>query len=435
MWGRCPQTGFERVLSPDLPAAARSAPPIVLTSSIQYERPVASGELMSATPIDPLRPEEDAVTDSLDLYKHVLPPEGLDDVAGDQHVAGGWRPSPVLVRNLGVPDFSECQPTESLEALRPAPLPPAGSQDLLQLGPLEEEEPTQSIDTVAQPPAPRRGFERFDFSTQVVRAQIWNGPKGPPKAGRVQNGSVSGMWIQTKHPLPFKSYLQMEWQVGGRAMSFSGRVVRSIDDGMAVHLDTDDSDWRFRSAFVDAIRGGQEEAPIVVIRPSTEDEHVRHEENRKAVAHLAALWEEVEGHLDEEEAHQSFIHECLRLKRTEFALERYRELKRANPNAERVDRYLQQIGTILSFYTFTSHGTALPEKKSKSKIYVVIFLVFAAVLAIVAGAHILSRRSRRARVPAAEWGHEANGALRAPTMPEADDGAAPGPSIETQRAR
>ena len=200
--------------------------------------------------------------------------------------------------------------------------------------------------------SPRRGFERYDLTGTLVAATIWPGGSASPIAGRVTNGSVTGMWIETDTPLPFRTEVQVEWSVmGGYAMAFPGRVVRTTDRGMAVHLITDDASWRFRSSFIDLARTATEMPPSVVIRRERVLPKQSIELTDRVIAGLGERWRGVEARLEDDATHQAFIHECLRHRRLEFALERYRELKALNPGDPLPTRYLRQIGTILTFYT------------------------------------------------------------------------------------
>lgn len=226
--------------------------------------------------------------------------------------------------------------------------------------------------------ARRRGFERYDLRGNLIRAAIF-GKDRRPHQGRLTQASVTGMWIETKHPLPFRAEVDVEWCVMGFSQTFRGRVVRHSDDGMAIHLDTDDVSWRFRSSFIDLARTPSSDPPSVVIRHRKETDTAVNDD--ALMQQLEHEWVGVQEALDDDTVHQAFIHSCIRGKRLQFALECYRDFKSTNPDSELATRYLKQIGTILSFYTLqTSNQLPQPEKKKIFPIMIIIMVVLAALL-------------------------------------------------------
>lgn len=225
----------------------------------------------------------------------------------------------------------------------------AETEDMV-VPPVRPDDETGSFDVQELEPH-RRGFERYDLSANFVRATVREAPKGGSGLiGRVTNASVTGMWVETDQPLPFRCEVDVDWCVmGSYSMRFPGRVVRTTDAGMAVVMEVDDSSWRFRSSFIDLARTPSEEPPSVIVQPrASRAEGARGDDQ---LEQLAAAWKKVETDLLDDESHQVFINTCLAARRLEYALERYRELKLHNPSSEIATRYLKQIGTILTFYT------------------------------------------------------------------------------------
>ena len=195
----------------------------------------------------------------------------------------------------------------------------AVTEDMV-LPPVRPDDETGSFDVEELEPH-RRGFERYDFGANFVRAALLkeNGKTGA--TGRVTNASVTGMWVETNAPLPFRTDVDVDWCVmGSYSMRFSGRVVHTTDSGMAVVLEVDDSSWRFRSSFVDLARTPSEEPPSVVVKPGKGPAPPRAKDHDLAA--LASAWKLVEKDLFADEAHQRFINTCLSAQRLEYALER-----------------------------------------------------------------------------------------------------------------
>jgi hypothetical protein len=225
----------------------------------------------------------------------------------------------------------------------------------------------------------RRGFERYDLTRSFVRASVLPGPDAPSAAGRVTNASVTGMWVETDKPLPFRTQVLVDWCVMSNfSMRFEGRVVRTTETGMAVVIDVDDASWRFRASFIDLARTPSESPPTVVVQAHTGRTNPRQPKNDATLEALAAQWAAMDESLSDDAAHQAFITACLKARRLEYALERYRELKLLHPEWEGVNRYLQQIGTILTFYTM-QRAEAAPEAKGWKKP-----ALLAAIIAVVA---------------------------------------------------
>ncbi len=228
----------------------------------------------------------------------------------------------------------------------------------------------------------RPAFERHDLPTERVAARVWKKPKGPPGVGFVTNLSVTGMSIDTDTSFPLRTQIQVELVVpGGYSAVLPGRVIRANDKGMAIHLETDDSTWQFRSSFLELARRAEGQAPSVILRKGeiVVDEEVapgHHEADDFRV--LGAKWHEVLASLDDDAIHQEFIQECLRRQRLEFGLERYRELK-DGPDDAVAARYLGQIGVILGFMSLKKQPTEDREKRTRTlKVLLLCLTVLAA---------------------------------------------------------
>lgn len=220
----------------------------------------------------------------------------------------------------------------------------------MHLPPLRSDDETGSLDP-QEDGRSHRGFERYNLEQNFIRATVRQGAGPSGEVGRVTNASVTGMWVDTSQPLPFKTNVDVDWCVmGSFSMRFAGRVVRCTDTGMAVVLDVDDSSWRFRSSFIDLARTPTDEPPTVIVQQRSGKQSAP-QSNDEILLGLADQWQRMEKTLDDDKAHQEFITTCLNAKRLEYALERYRELKLHNPNSPVATRYLKQIGTILTFYT------------------------------------------------------------------------------------
>ncbi|MEM7675067.1 MAG: PilZ domain-containing protein [Myxococcota bacterium] len=203
----------------------------------------------------------------------------------------------------------------------------------------------------------RRGFSRFRLAKNFIRAKIFS-DDGKPRFGRMTNASVTGLFIRCQSPLPFRSIVRVEWcMTGTTKMTFLGKVVRSAEQGMAIHLTTDDADWRYRAAFIDLCRTPTDDPPTVTVRKLKAAEARRYQEDDDIVRRLGQAWRQVEEDLGNDKKHQDFIQQCLRERRLQFALERYRELQKWPTDTFDPAPYLKQLGTILSFYQLSNHSS------------------------------------------------------------------------------
>lgn len=96
---------------------------------------------------------------------------------------------------------------------------------------------------------------------------------------------------------------------------------------------------------------------------------------------LARLWDEVCNQMGDDAAQQRFIQACMKVKKLEYAVSCYRDLKEDRPEDDRIDKYLQQVGTILSFYALKKQDTQGEEGLSRGlKVVLGLFLLAAGCL-------------------------------------------------------
>jgi hypothetical protein len=234
----------------------------------------------------------------------------------------------------------------------------------------------------------RPAFERYDLDVHKIEARVWKKQKGPPSIGRVTNASITGMWVEVDDPFPMKTDVSVELVVaGGYSATLSGRVVRQVGRGMAIHLSTDDSTWHFRSSFLELSRKAEATPPSVIIRkgeaPPQEGDVVAD------MRVLGGKWHEVLADLDSDPIHQGFIQECIRRRRLEFALERYREL-RGGPDEEVAARYLAQIGKILGFISLKKETKDDDPSRNKTIKLLVLLLLVLGVLFVAQQVYLVS---------------------------------------------
>ncbi|MCK6551164.1 PilZ domain-containing protein, partial [Myxococcota bacterium] len=202
----------------------------------------------------------------------------------------------------------------------------------------------------------RRAAVRHELDVNVVRAVITGSADGQNARGRVRNLSTTGgMLLEAAARIAPKTAVSAELTLyDGRMMIFSGRVVRSVRQELALKLDTDDSQAAFLELFIRDARSPDQRA-LQPVRVSVREEGAPDLVDDVA---LTKRWLDVREQFEDDEVQQRFIQECLKANRLEFAVARYRELKAERPNDERVQKYLGQIGTILGFYAFQKTAKA-----------------------------------------------------------------------------
>jgi DNA-binding response OmpR family regulator len=227
----------------------------------------------------------------------------------------------------------------------------------------------------------RRTAERHELDVNVVRATITGGPDQGAVRGRVRNLSLTGgLMIESSSKINAKTAITAELTLyDGRMLSFGGRIVRAGQkQEVALKLDADDAQQRtFLQRFLDDARSpdGRALQPVRIL--------VKDESASGAALDETALmkrWLEVSERLDEDDVQQRFIQDCLRAEKLEFAVARYRDLKNARPDDERVAKYLLQLGTILSFKAFGKKDLENAPAKMPGSLKIVIgFFVLAAI--------------------------------------------------------
>ncbi|MEQ8275266.1 MAG: hypothetical protein RMA76_43235 [Deltaproteobacteria bacterium] len=192
---------------------------------------------------------------------------------------------------------------------------------------------------------------RFDLNVNMVRAQVTLG-EGQVTRGRIRAMSYDGeVVLDSREPLALGTKVSARFTTTqGREVEVPGRVVGVEGSTSSLQLKLQELDVDPIRLFVDEARDITTPAIAQVliralVAPPRGDSL---EGNRSLQEH----WTQVRGRLDDDEAHQVFIKSCLEAKQIEFAVRCYRELKNANPEDERIQKYLNQVGTILGFYAF-----------------------------------------------------------------------------------
>lgn len=191
---------------------------------------------------------------------------------------------------------------------------------------------------------------RFDLGVNLVRAQVTLGEL--VTRGRIRAMSYDGeVVLDTKEPVALGTKVSARFKTqAGREVEIAGRVV-GVDGGTStLQLKVQELDVDPLRQFVDEARDitTPSVAQVVVRAAPAPPRGDSLGDNRSLQEH----WTTVRDRLDDDEAHQVFIKSCLEAKQIEFAVRCYRELKEANPGDERIQKYLNQVGTILGFYAF-----------------------------------------------------------------------------------
>lgn len=230
-----------------------------------------------------------------------------------------------------------------------------------------------------------RGFARYSLIHNLIQVSIRHLNKRTTM-GRAINASISGMWIRCEDPLPAEAFVRVDLTVmDGYVMSLAGQVTRaSHNQGMAIRLQTNDSNWRFRSSFLDLARTPSKAPPRIHLEELTTGDLEKFRADQRVLARLRLQWDDLKQHLADDARHQQFIQACLEAQRLEFALERYRNL---DPSLGFDSTpYLKQIGTILTFYTLSrSSADEAKKKKKRSRFLPFVLVLLALLLAIIVG--------------------------------------------------
>ncbi|MCC7383002.1 MAG: PilZ domain-containing protein [Deltaproteobacteria bacterium] len=328
--------------APKREPAPPAPPPFEAEAEIEIDAPATDFE------VDVSEPEEEA-PGQLEASQ-LIADEGLDHDAFAAEVEALSSP-PVAAEPQGAAGTS------------PPPVSPT----------LDLRIPRSSMDAEedALPHDERRTAKRYRLKGNVVSVAIFEG-KGDPGIGRVRDISVTGgFFIETRSPLPRGTSVCASVIISsGQALSFEGRVVRSSEDGFALNLQSDEIGQAFLNVAVAVARGAAQsrtvEVKVVPVEETSDAGRVE--------VDLSRRWHNIT--LDErnDELHQKFIEACLSAKRVDYALERYRALKRRSPDDTQFDRYLEQVGKILSFVALQK-GPEGAHKRKMSRTTAVLLVV------------------------------------------------------------
>ncbi len=162
-----------------------------------------------------------------------------------------------------------------------------------------------------------------------------------------------------------------------------GQVVGATDTEMGIELKIPADQQKAVRRFLDEARDATQPT-IEQVRIKAQATVVPLEEKPADDAALDLRWREVKDHLEDDARQQRFIQECLKAQRLEFAVQCYRGLKAERPEDPVAAKYLQQVGTILSFYAFRKQ-TPEPDKgmSGRLKVALVAFVIAALMITVI----------------------------------------------------
>lgn len=304
-----------------------------------------------------------------------------------------WRP---LAQALAPPlRRASDAPTDDLRAALLDP--PDGD-------PLPEEIPTQDLGiprgSSPAPPAPaepaepeeRRRSRRHRLVGTAVRANIKD-PTGAiePTRGRVRDISAAGgLFVETRAPFPEHTVVRVSMAVSAQAVRLTGAVVRASDEGMAVQLRVDDAALAFLNVFVAVAREAKHSNALEIHVDRALGDHAAADEVLLENAYL-----ELRRVPADPEAHRRLLDLAVSLRRTDYALERLRELKAERADVPEIDRSLEHLGRVLGFVAL-SRPPKIAERRARLRPLVVAALI---VLASVLALGGLAQRARAPREP------------------------------------
>lgn len=252
-----------------------------------------------------------------------------------------------------------------------------------------EVQPTQNL-FASTDLSPRPDRQAVDFAHRLLRVSVM-ALNGSSKPGRLEQASTRGILVRTPHPLNFRARVVVEWTAyGGYTIAFAGAVARTSADSMLVHLEHDqDTDAEFLHSFIQLARLPDQPPPAVQIREVRADDPDL--DGAQIARRLEHLWTGVDARYGSDGLHQQFIQECLRLRRTDFALARYREGMRKPERKDAAERYLDQLGKILSFAGGMQKAAERPSS-ARSKAWILGLAIGGVLFALAAGFRIISDR-------------------------------------------
>lgn len=196
---------------------------------------------------------------------------------------------------------------------------------------------------------PVEAIADIELDTNIVRALVTQ-RDGAPSRGRVRTMSYEGdLTIECNTRLESDAKVAVELTiVNGRRMEFPATIIDSGPRSLHIRVGLRRSDHRrFLRTFLSEARNPS--VPLIeLVRIREVDPDGL--EPEQVEDRLAKKWAESSQRMDNDEAQQVFIQECIKYERVEYGVRCYREFKKANSGDENADRYLKQLGTILGFY-------------------------------------------------------------------------------------
>lgn len=228
-----------------------------------------------------------------------------------------------------------------------------------------------------------------NFTSKVVRARITDRVREGSGLGRIRRARYDGqLEVEARRPVgpqgcPIRAELILR---DGRALAFPGNVELDGAGFVLLALEVEAAEVPFFHAWIGEssdLEAGPVEAARITALEAPLPRSASHA--GEETADVEALWASARAQLDADELQQRFIQVCLRKGAIEFAVERYRALKEAHPEDPRPQRYLEQVGTILSFYALKQN--AEPEEDGLSlrlKLVLGAFILSAVILFVMA---------------------------------------------------
>ena len=215
---------------------------------------------------------------------------------------------------------------------------------------------------LTDPDAPaeeRRGSMRFPLALPAEQID----PDGKLSPVAVTSGSVDALFVKGK-PLEVGTELEVEIRLlGNLTRRVSASVVRASGGGYALELEHAPETLSFRGAFLELARQPSLQPPHVrVVLPRRRALTGKRGPGGPSGPTLEEMWSQASKNPDDDDVHQAFIHAGMRQQRLDFVLQRYREsLAGGNRFAQ---RYLDQVGTILGFYSMPNREESSVVKTS-----------------------------------------------------------------------
>ncbi|MGF1511894.1 MAG: hypothetical protein ACFB9M_20560 [Myxococcota bacterium] len=242
--------------------------------------------------------------------------------------------------------------------------------------------------------SPKPNQQHHDLGRANIPAYV-RSPNGPTSRGRLERASMSGLVIACPHPLPFRAPVLAEWMAfGGYTMAFAGHVIRTSREDMAIRLVLEsEHDRTFLHSFLELARGGGRSLQVTVRQVREEDESM---DLAAGARRLEQAWSGLETRFGSDDAHQRFIQTCMRLGRIDFALARYRDAAKRKPTQANAEKYIDQIGKILTFSGFQRNADTRPQP---IRAWLWMATLAAALIALAGGLRILTSQTAEGPAP------------------------------------